>query len=60
MFPGDLDNLRRRVIIGGAAVVSIIYLAVALLKPNEPPNYELLLCSFVGWLFLLIMWLAYP
>ena len=58
MLPDEIDALRRRLIIGGAAIVSIVYL---ILLHNEigTPSNSYLLGVFVTWLLLFILWLAY-
>ena len=46
MFPEDRDALRRRMIVGGAAVVGIIYLMLLHVK-LETPSVGYLLGVFV-------------
>ena len=58
MLPDEIDALRRRLIIGGAAIVSIVYL-ILLHNKIEAPSSGYLLGVFVTWLLLFVLWLAY-
>ena len=53
MFPDDRDALRRRMIIGGAAVVGIIYLMLLHVKLKSPGDGYLVGIFLLALLFAL-------
>ena len=54
MFPGDYDALRRRMIVGGAAVVGIIYLLILRAELKSPEDWYLVGIFILAVLFALI------
>lgn len=58
MFGFDPDALRKRLMIGGAAITGLIYLLLLRFEPQRA-SPECLLALFVGALFLFILWIAY-
>jgi len=53
----DLDDLRRRMMVGAAAICGLVYLLLLRFKLEEPSD-ECLVGLFIGWLFLLVIWLS--
>ena len=58
MLPPDLDGLRSRLIIGGAAVVSIVFFALISIPQLLEPGQDVFICALMGGVILLAVALA--
>ena len=54
----DIDGLRSRLIIGGAAVVSIVFFALISIPQLLAPGQDVFICALMGGVILLAVALA--